>query len=155
MQFNSEITNLCTTIGVTLQADEIASNYNFILKVIHIRESLTQELKLMTVSHELGHALQSSKEFELPLNPSDEDKFNFILYVEKDAWDKGEVILERLYPDLTPEFWDGFFAYRARSLESYENNPLLVTTKYEKYVRFIFEAHKYIKPMCLNTFTYN
>jgi hypothetical protein len=154
MEITTEITNLCTTIGVTLEDSDVFTHYDFSKRKISIAEYLTQERKLIALSHELGHAMQSANEFEKPYKPSYEEKVGFVLAVENDAWDKGEAILSRLYPDLTPDFWVAFFTYRTESIASHEN-AWDVETLYPKYVDFIFTAHRDIKPMCLNTFQYN
>lgn len=70
------------------------NNYSITIdfvRLINLDKNLPLWKKLATLAHELGHSIQSPKEFESYYGvEKGKHRAKFILAVEKDAWDKGE-----------------------------------------------------------------
>jgi hypothetical protein len=131
-----------------------ASNNKSERKIV-IERNFPKWKKIATLAHELGHALQSPKEFEVVESDEFEDKIEFILSIEKDAWEKGEAIVRTLYSNLTEDFWINFNEYKEQALESYiealKNNHICEIF-FKKYKTFIFNNQAEFSPIGLEFF---
>lgn len=150
-----KLTELSNAIGVSVNETNIRGGcYYPNIKKIYVSESENLWRKLIICAHELGHAFQSPKEFELAINPDFEDKHEFIVAIERDAWVKAELILLKLYPNLPDEFWVDFNQFKEKCLDSYIMGSRIAVMKFDDYDALIFKHHNQVKPFCFDTFTF-
>ena len=104
------------------------------------------------LAHEIGHALQSSKEFNLPnFNSTISEKKAFIYVVELDAWIKAEKLIGILFPNISLDFWPYFYDYKDKCLESYKDIDLFnIMNKYPAYFNLFDKYHRYIEAFNFN-----
>lgn len=117
---------------------------------ITIQNDFPKWKKIVCLSHELGHSLQSPKEFEISKELTHVDKAEFIISVEKDAWEKGERLINVLYQNMSEDFWNKFNDYKKMCLGTYleavESN-LYCTILFDNYRNFIFQNQAGFQPI--------
>ena len=106
-------------------------------------------MNLMVISHELGHALQSPQEFEVYPNPTLEQKHQFIMDNEIDAWDKGAELIRKYHSkDVNSVFWIEYEKFKTKCLNSYWlANEKDINRLYKTKTSHIFEFATNVKPI--------
>jgi len=119
---SSKLMDVCRAINVGYSEEDsqrIIGSYYYYERRIHVGYKPKSIRKFIILAHELGHTFQSLEEFEVTYIPTLEDKREFNLAVERDAWDKGEFMIRTLYPNLPDRFWVIFEGFKKRALKTY------------------------------------
>lgn len=152
------ILKFADSIGCELDTSESSSIGSYVFdttdgtKKIIINDELPNYQFITILAHEIGHAIQSPKEFTLPKkNSKISEKKAFIYEVELDAWVKAEKLIGILFPNINEAFWRYFYDFKYKCLESYENIELFnIITKYPNYFKLLNEFHRGVEPFNFN-----
>ena len=155
--------NFANSIGLPLYFENLKDRIGFYtssknkseVKIV-VKQSCSKHKKIMILAHELGHSLQSPSEFETFRNKNEiTDKCEFVMAIEIDAWDKGELLIKKLYKNLPNQFWVEFNEFKELCLGTYKiafKDYYNGSRLYEKYINFIYNNHADVQPVGIEFF---